>query len=106
MFVHVQRQYLPPKWVNSAVMTRQWRLIDGKELYDIKADPGQESDIAAGHPEVVENLRAEYERWWKSLTTCMWNCSIPNRRVDGRLPVGIGTGEIRIGDRLCGSVAA
>ncbi|MFU8893259.1 MAG: arylsulfatase [Luteolibacter sp.] len=71
LFVHVQREYVPPKWVNSAVMTRQWRLIDGKELYDIKADPGQENDIAADHPEVVAHLRAEYEAWWKSLETDM-----------------------------------
>jgi hypothetical protein len=36
-------------------------LSEGKELNDIKADPGQKNDIAAGHPEVVENLRGEHE---------------------------------------------
>ena len=67
LFVHVQRQYLPPKWTNSAVMTNRWRLIDGTELYDIKADPGQKNDIAKQHPENVQQLRTDYETWWKSL---------------------------------------
>jgi len=71
LFVHVQRQYLPPKWTNSVAMTHRWRLIDGKELYDIRADPGQANDIAADHPDTVAHLRAEYEAWWKSLENDM-----------------------------------
>jgi len=67
LFVHVQRAFLPPKWQNSAVMTQRWRLVDGRQLYDITADPGQQSDIAVQHPEVVERLRDAYEAWWKSL---------------------------------------
>ena len=51
LFVHVQRDFLPPKWKDSAVMTKRWRLMDGKELYDITADPGQQTDIAADHPD-------------------------------------------------------
>ena len=62
------RQYThpPEKWEN-AVITRRWRLVHGRELYDIKADPGQEHDIAAGHPDVVARLRAEHERWWDEI---------------------------------------
>jgi arylsulfatase A-like enzyme len=71
LFVHVQRAYLPPKWDASAVMNQKWRLIDGKELYDIKADPGQQTDIAAEHPEVVKQLRGDYETWWASLKPAM-----------------------------------
>jgi arylsulfatase A-like enzyme len=67
LFVHVQRGYLPPKWDKSIAMTNRWRLIEGKELYDIKQDPGQQNDIAADHPEVVAKLRADYEQWWASL---------------------------------------
>jgi len=67
LFAHVQRSFLPPKWTRSAAMTERWRLIDGKELYDIVADPGQEKDIAADHPEVVARLRSDYEQWWTSL---------------------------------------
>jgi arylsulfatase A-like enzyme len=67
LFVHVQRAFLPPKWKDSAVMTQRWRLIDGKSLYDITADPGQSRDMASEKPEVVTNLRARYEEWWSSL---------------------------------------
>jgi arylsulfatase A-like enzyme len=67
LFVHVQRQYKPPKWTNSAVMTPRWRLINGRELYDIQADPGQQHDLAGQHPATVQQLRTEYETWWKSL---------------------------------------
>ncbi len=71
MFVHVQRAFLPPKWKNSAVLTKGWRLVDGKQLYDIAKDPGQETDVAAGNPEVVKQLRGEYETWWDSLEPAM-----------------------------------
>ncbi len=53
----------PPKW-DSTVMWNQWRLVKGKELYDIKADPGQKKDVAAEHPDVVGKMRNHYERWW------------------------------------------
>lgn len=71
LFAHVQREYLPPKWINSATMTERWRLIDGKELYDIQADPGQKTDLAESQPETVAQLRAEYEAWWKSMESDM-----------------------------------
>ena len=43
---------------------RPWRLVNGKELFDLKADPKQATDIAAQYPEVFERLRGEYERFW------------------------------------------
>ncbi|MFT7537414.1 MAG: hypothetical protein ACI85K_003373, partial [Hyphomicrobiaceae bacterium] len=45
-----------------------WRLINGKQLFDIVADPGQRLDLAANHADVVAKLRKEYEGWWQSLT--------------------------------------
>jgi len=68
LFVHTQRREIPPKWVKSAVMTGRWRLIDGRELYDIRRDPGQARDVAAEYPEEVAQLRGRYETWWTSLT--------------------------------------
>ena len=62
-----QRVKDPIKWRKSAVMTNQWRLINGKELYDIKADPGQENNLATNHPKVVERLSDFYENWWADL---------------------------------------
>ena len=67
LFAHVQREEIPPKWIRSVAMTERWRLMDGTALYDIKADPGQQRDVAGEHPRVVKKLRADYEAWWASL---------------------------------------
>ncbi len=69
LFVHSQRIPYPEKWRKSAVMTERWRLINGRELYDIGADPGQRNDVSAANPEVVDDLKSRYETWWKSLST-------------------------------------
>lgn len=56
----------PEKWAN-AVITRRWRLINGRELYDSKTDPGQTLDVSVQYPEVVARLRGEHERWWAEM---------------------------------------
>lgn len=63
-----QRLEYPKQWRQSAVMTKQWRLVNGKELYDIQADPGQQSNVAETHPEVVAKLREEYLGWWEDIS--------------------------------------
>ncbi|MGV3721659.1 MAG: arylsulfatase [Actinomycetota bacterium] len=67
LFVHSQRVQEPVKWKQTAVMTPRWRLVNGKELYDIPADPGQQANVAAQHPDVMSSLTVAYDRWWDSL---------------------------------------
>lgn len=62
-----QRVRDPIKWRKSSVMTDQWRLVNGKELYDINADPGQKNDIAAANPTVVKRLTKFYDAWWEEI---------------------------------------
>lgn len=62
-----QRVKDPIKWRKSAVMTSQWRFNNGKELYDIKKDPSQKTNVAAEHPEVVARLTEFYDAWWDEL---------------------------------------
>jgi arylsulfatase A-like enzyme len=83
LFVHSQRVEQPVKWRQCAVMTARWRLIDGKELYDLPADPGQRTDMAARHPDVVKGLRGEYEKWWASIST----------RFDEYCPIFLGSAQ-------------
>ncbi len=52
----------PEPWRNAVALTSRWRLVTGRELYDIKADPGQSTDVAPKHPEVVRQLREQYDR--------------------------------------------
>ena len=66
IFVHLQSDQ-PQKWHHCAVMNRHWRLVNGKELYNVKSDRRQELDIASDFPQVAAALRQEYESWWASL---------------------------------------
>jgi len=63
-----QRIENPAKWRKSAVMTDRWRLVNGKELYDMPADPGQRNNVADANPKVVQRLRGEYDKWWESVS--------------------------------------
>ena len=62
-----QRVRDPIKWRRSSVMSQQYRLINGEELYEIAVDPGQENDIAEGNPKVVAEMRGFYDQWWAEL---------------------------------------
>jgi arylsulfatase A-like enzyme len=68
MFVESHRIDFPEKWRKSAVMTEQWRLVNGKELYDIVTDPSQTTDVAADNPAVVAQLTSAYEARWENIS--------------------------------------
>jgi arylsulfatase A-like enzyme len=69
LFVESQRILMPEKWRKSAVMTQRWRLVNGSELYDIQADPGQTHNISDSHTDEVDQLRKAYEEeFWASVT--------------------------------------
>jgi len=68
IFVQYRQSTQPPeKWVGT-VMSGRWRLVAGRELYDIGVDPGQASNVAAANPQVVARLRAAYEAWWADVS--------------------------------------
>lgn len=51
------------RFPNYAVLTERWRLAAG-ELFDHHADPGQTTDVAAEHPEVVQRLLDSYRAYY------------------------------------------
>ena len=55
----------------SYIMTERWRLLNGRQLYDIQADPLQRNNVAAEHPEVVKKLWSNYEPYWQSVVKGM-----------------------------------
>ena len=65
LVVDTQRMPHPIKWRLSSVMKGDWRLINGRELYDLATDPGQCCDKAVQYPEIVAALRRDYEAWWE-----------------------------------------
>jgi arylsulfatase len=43
------------------------------ELFDLKTDPGQTTDIAAQQPDVVQKLEKYYDGWWAEVLPCLEN---------------------------------
>ncbi|MBW2589650.1 MAG: arylsulfatase [Deltaproteobacteria bacterium] len=62
-----QRVPWPVKGKNSSVMQGTWRLVNGKELYDVSSDPGQENNLADQCPERVKEMNEFYDTWWTSV---------------------------------------
>ena len=60
-------------YCNCRIREGQWSLVnvsnrpDAWELYDLSADPGEETDVAQEHPDVVRRLAATYDAWWQSV---------------------------------------
>ena len=80
-----QRLAHPLKWRKSAVMTDRWRLVNGRELYEIKSDPQQGHDLASAHPHVAAQLCEAYETWWARVS----------RQFDEDIPIAIGGPDAR-----------
>ena len=59
-----QRIARPMKWRKSSTMKDNWRLVHGKELYDLSVDPGQTNDVSNENSSLVSQLRSEYDKWW------------------------------------------
>ncbi len=67
LVIDTQRNQWPQKGQKSCVMSTQWRLINGNELYDFFDDPGQTTNLADHHPQQVEKMQEFYEQWWTSI---------------------------------------
>ena len=54
-------------FLNASVRNQRHSLVNGEELYDLEADPGQSQDISKSHPEIRDNLREAHRKWWESV---------------------------------------
>ena len=66
-------------WDIGATLTKRWRLVEGRELYDITVDPSQKNDLASKHADVFEQLRQSHLDWIESIKPGM----VPTRIVIG-----------------------
>lgn len=48
----------------AAVLWRHWRLLENRELYDLRNDPHQDHDVSEQHPEIVTKMRRHLHTWW------------------------------------------
>jgi arylsulfatase len=78
LFTHIGRwergKVAEAKYVNCSVRSARWQMVcvskTGQkewQLFDVLRDPGETSDVAREHPEVVAKLDAAYDEWWDSI---------------------------------------
>ena len=80
-FVQAHRGNEPERYRAFAAVEQQFKLVQpvsfrqsppqdaALELYDLIADPGEEKDLAAEMPEVVERLKAGYDDWFDDVSS-------------------------------------
>jgi arylsulfatase len=79
LFTHVGRWpagAAPQKYGACSVRWQNYLLVREKKgwtLHDLKADPGESSDVAAQHPDVVAKLNKAYDAWWQEILPCLVN---------------------------------
>nr|WP_299073699.1 arylsulfatase [uncultured Allomuricauda sp.] len=63
-----QRTEVPEPWRRTSLMQGNWRLIDGVELYNLKTDPEQRTNIAEKHPDKIKEFKNAYNQWWEEIS--------------------------------------
>ncbi len=61
------------KYRRSAIQNSRFSLVNNEELYDLKADPGETTNVITAHPEVVAKLRAFHDQWWQEVLPLLVN---------------------------------
>jgi arylsulfatase A len=64
LFTHREAERNPSATWPGAVRTQRFNLVNGTELYEIPADPGEQNNLAAKYPDQAKELRAAYEAWY------------------------------------------
>jgi arylsulfatase A-like enzyme len=59
----------PELYRNCAARSQQYKLVNGKELYDMAADPSEKIDVAEAHPDVVAEMRKGCEEWFRDVSS-------------------------------------
>jgi arylsulfatase len=94
LFTHVGRwgyQKDPEslKYTQCSVRNTRWHLVSIKggtkadwQLFDVSSDFGEETNVAGSHPEIVTELAAKYEEFWREATPLMVNEKVTGPRIN------------------------
>lgn len=83
VFLQWHRGNTPIEYRNCLVRRGHWKLVDGRELYDLQADPAEQHNVAADHPQRVAEFRAAYEKWFDDVSHTRADNYAPPRIVIG-----------------------
>ena len=61
------------KYANSAIRNSRFKLLNNSELYDLKADPAEQTNVIGKHPDEAAKLRAAYDQWWTDVQPLLVN---------------------------------
>ena len=64
---HTWNRYFPDKNKRTAVQSSRWKLV-GKQLFDLRNDPGEKRNVAKQNPVIVRKLRAKLNAWFTDVT--------------------------------------
>jgi len=70
------------KYAKCAIQNARYTLVNNEELYDLKADPGEKTDVSAAHPEVVTKLRTTYDQWWQDVQPLLVNENVMGPKMN------------------------
>lgn len=70
------------KFAQCAVRNARFRLVNNRELFDLKADPGEQTNVIEQHPEVVTAMRAAYAQWWAEVLPGLENETVLGPKVN------------------------
>jgi arylsulfatase A-like enzyme len=68
IFTQWHRGDVPELYVACMARNQRFKMVNGKELYDLQSDPNEARDVSAERPEVLAQLRVEYEAWFRDVS--------------------------------------
>ena len=77
LVTHVGRwprgQAAQSKHKKCSIRNSRFRLVNNRELYDLKNDPGETTNVINEHLDVVAQLRGAYDTWWDEVQPLLVN---------------------------------
>ena len=70
------------KHSHSSIRDSRFTLVNNKELYDLKNDYGETTNVFAQHPDAVARLRAAYDQWWQDVQPLLVNENTTGPKVN------------------------
>lgn len=89
-------QFSLPKWKKSVVLQGIWRLINGRELYNVELDPSQENDLSEEHQKKANQLCEKYNTYRNDILPeaeriARYELGHPEQSVTTLTPMGVRT---------------